>query len=70
MNQKSFDKLQQLIRKEIELDVGMAGIRGGAIIPEICLFVTFRWLAGDSYLDIKEITGIRQASIYRCIWNM
>jgi hypothetical protein len=47
----------------------MAGRRGGAILPEICLFVCLRFLAGGSYLDIKFFTGISVPSFYQIVWK-
>ena len=69
MSVDSFEKLLEMIRKDLEVNEAMASLRGGPIIPEICLYVTLRWLAGGSYLDIKDQTGITTASFYRCLWK-
>ena len=47
----------------------MAGLRGGAILPEICLFVCLRFLAGVSCLDTEFFTGISVPSYYRIVWK-
>lgn len=64
---KSFNKLLGLIRKDLEVDRSMASLRGGAIIPEICLYCTLRYLAGGSYSDIHFFVGISSASFYRVV---
>ena len=58
----SFNKLLELIREDLEVNQSMADLRGGPIIPELCLFCTIRWLAGGSYVDITDITGISVSS--------
>ena len=37
---------------------GMAGLRGEAIIPEVCLYATICYLAGGSYSNIFYLLGI------------
>jgi DDE superfamily endonuclease len=69
MTSKSFDKLLEYLYNDLTVDVGMADLRGGAILPEICLYATIRYFAGGSYLDIKFFTGISSASFYRCVWR-
>ena len=66
MSRVSFDKLLAIIKVDLAVDEAMAGKRGGAIIPELCLYCTLRWLAGGSYLDICDITGISTASLDIC----
>jgi hypothetical protein len=44
-------------------------LRGGAIIPELCLYCTIRWLAGGSYTDIFFYCGISKTSFYRIVWK-
>jgi hypothetical protein len=65
----SFDKLLEIVREDLEVDQDMANLRGGPIIPELCLFCTIWWLAGGSYLDIVDITGISVSSFYRIVWT-
>jgi DDE superfamily endonuclease len=69
MRIKSFYKLLEYIREGLEVDVAKASSRGGAILPEICLFCTLRWLAGGSYLDIFALTGVSVASFYRVVYR-
>jgi hypothetical protein len=69
MELESFNKLVELIREGVEVNQEMANLRGGPIIPELCLFCTIRWLAGGSYLDIVDITGISVPSFYRIVWK-
>ena len=65
----SFDRLLSVIRKDLEADTEMAELRGGAILPEICMHVCLCYLAGGSYSDIKFSTGILVASFYRVLWR-
>jgi hypothetical protein len=69
MSKKSFSKLLHLIRDDIEVNQEMAMRRGGAIIPELCLYCTIRWLAGGSYSDIFYFTGMSSSSFYRILWK-
>jgi DDE superfamily endonuclease len=66
----SFQKLVLLIQDDLAVNLTAAEKRGGAIIPEICLYCTLRYLAGGSYLDISNtIAGISQSSFYRVVWK-
>jgi hypothetical protein len=69
MAQQSFEKLLSYIREDLEVNETMANLRGGTILPEICLYVTLRWLAGGSYLDITDVAGISRPSFYRVLWK-
>jgi hypothetical protein len=69
MPHDSFTRLLSVVRKDLEVDTEMAELRGGAILPEICLYVCLRYLAGGSYSDIKFFTGISVASFYRVLWK-
>ena len=51
------------------VDTTMAGLRGGAIGPDISLYACLRYVAGGSYSDIRFFTGISTASLYRVIWK-
>ena len=69
MSYESFEKLLSYIRADVEVDHRMATLRGGPIMPEVCLFCTLRWLAGGTYLDIYDIAGISKTSFYRVVWK-
>ena len=69
MSQVSFNKLVLLLAEDLLVDGEAARKQGGAIIPEICLYCTLRYLAGGSYLDISDIAGILQSSFYRIVWK-
>lgn len=66
---ESFNILLEYIREDLEVDTEMAAKRGGAIVPELCLYCTLRWLAGGSYSDIYMFVGISTASFYRVVWK-
>jgi hypothetical protein len=68
MSLHSFYKLSDLIHTQLEVDHEKANSRGGPLLPEICLFCTFHWLARVSYLDIYAITKVSIASFY-CVVN-
>ena len=69
MRRDSFDKLLGYIRDDLEVDHHMAARRGGAILPEIRLYCTLRWLAGGSYTDVYMYVGISKSSFYRVVWQ-
>ena len=48
---------------------GMASLWGGAIIPELCVYVTLRYLAGGLYTDIFYLISILQPSFYHLLWK-
>ena len=47
----------------------MASLQGGAIIPELCVYVTLQYLAGVSYTDIFYLVSFLQASFYHLLWK-
>jgi hypothetical protein len=69
MSERSFNKLLGFIKDHTMVDTTMAGLRGGAIGPEISLYACLRYVAGGSYSDIRFFTGISTASLYRVIWK-
>jgi hypothetical protein len=69
MSKSSFDKLLGCVRDELVVNEVQVKPTGGAIIPELCLYCTIRWLAGGSYLDICDISGISKSSFYRVVWK-
>jgi len=69
MSDSSFLRLLSLFRDKLEVDRQMGSRRGGAILPELCLYACLRYLAGGSYSDIKFFTGISVASLYRVVWK-
>jgi hypothetical protein len=58
MSHTSFHKLLAWIYNDLTVNERMANLRGGAILPELCLYSTIRYLSGGSYLDIKFFTGV------------
>ena len=69
MEKESFDLLLSYIYEWLLVNEQMANLRGGTIIPELCLYCTLGWLAGGSYLDISDVAGISRSSFYRVIWK-
>lgn len=69
MSKKSFDKLLEMVEKDLHVNFSQADKRGGPILPALCLFCTLRWLSGGSYLDITDVVGISKSSFYRVIWK-
>lgn len=69
MSKESFDQLLSYVHEDLLVNEQMANLRGGTIIPELCLYCTLRWLAGGSCLDITDIAGILKSSFYRVIWK-
>ena len=69
MTLDSFNKLLGHIRDDLLVKETKARVRGGTILPELCLYCTIRWLAGGSYLDITDVCGISKSSFYRVVWK-
>ena len=61
----SIEKLVGLLKESLMVEQEMASLHGGAIIPELCVYVTLQYLAGGSYMDIFYLVGILQALFYR-----
>jgi hypothetical protein len=58
MTSPSITKIVNYLYNDLEVENGMAGLRGGAILPELCLYLTIRFLSGGSYLDVGLFLGI------------
>ena len=67
---QQFNKLLGLLRPHIGVDIQHSTSRTGvmSISPEIILHCVVRWLAGGSYLDIRNIAKISVPSFYRVLW--
>jgi hypothetical protein len=70
MSYDSFCTLLDLIRFHLTtIDGEMAALRGGAIIYELYLYATIRFLAGASYTDICFFCGISKLAFYCILWR-
>ena len=69
MSFRSFEKLVGLLQESLTVQEDMAALQGGAIIPELCVYVTLRYLAGGSYTDIFYLIGISLPSFYCLLWK-
>jgi len=69
MSKVSFDKLLNLLCCDLLSDEEHASCRGGSVVPEACLCVAIRWLAGGSHLDVIDIAGMSKASFCRALWK-
>ena len=49
MSQDSFGRLLSFVCDKLEVDNRMGSLRGGAILPELCLYACLRYLGGGSY---------------------
>ena len=63
MSFRSFEKESLTVQQD------MAALWGGAIIPELCVYVTLQYLAGGSYTNICYLIGILQPSFYHLLWK-
>ena len=66
----SFKKLVGLLKESLIVEQEMSSLWGGAIIPELCVYVTLWYLAGGSNTDIFYLVSNLQASFYRLLWKM
>jgi len=69
MKKESFDILLSFVHGCLAVNEMIASLRGGIIVPELCLHCTLRWLAGGSYLDMCDIAGISRSSFCRVVWR-
>ena len=69
MSYGSFKKLVGLLQESLVVQQDMAALHGGAILPELCVYVTLQYLAGGSYTDLFYLVGISQPSFYRVLWK-
>jgi hypothetical protein len=68
MKRQSFIKLVNFIRDDVTVThKEQAQRRGGDVSPEICLYLTIRYLSGGHYLDIVRFIGISVATFYYCL---
>ena len=65
----SFEKLVGLLQESLLVQQDMASLWGGAIIPELCVYVTLQYLAGGSYTNIFYLVGISQPLFYHLLWK-
>ena len=65
----SFGKLVGLLQESLAVQEDMAALQGGAILPELCVYVTLQYLAGGLYTDIFYLVGILQPSFYCVLWK-
>ena len=47
----------------------MASLCGGAIIPELCVYITIQYLTGRSYTVIFFLVGISRSSFFHLLWK-
>jgi DDE superfamily endonuclease len=64
----SYDLLCDILRDSLTRNERMAKLRGGYITPEACVFMTLRWLAGGSHLDLIYIVGCSRSYFFELIW--
>jgi hypothetical protein len=67
MKRESFIKLVKLICDDVSVNREMAKRRGGDVSPELCLYLTIRYLSGGHYRDIVRFVGISPATFYYCL---
>jgi DDE superfamily endonuclease len=67
MRRDSFVRLLSYVENDLLVDVGMANRRGGPISPALCLYMTIRYLTGDSYTSNAIFAGISPSSFYACL---
>jgi hypothetical protein len=66
MSRPAFDKLVALLHPALMPDILQSGnVCSSPILPELALAMTLRYLAGGSYLDIKEVYNVSKSSFYR-----
>ena len=71
MSFRLFEKLVGLLQESLVVQQDMAALWGGAILPELCVYVTLWYLAGGSYTNtpIFYLVGISQPSFCHVLWK-
>ena len=69
MSFQYFQKLVGLLNDSLLVDQEMASLHGGAIIPELCVYITLQYLAGGSYMDIFFLIGISKSYVFHVLWK-
>jgi hypothetical protein len=64
---RSFYKLLHLIKDKLEVNVKKAQSRGAPVTPDLCLYMTLRYLAGGDIIDIKNTVGVSPLHAHACI---
>lgn len=67
MKRPSFLTLVDLLRNDLSVDQDMAALRGGHVRPELCVYMTLRYLAGGSGGDVKSLISISMSTFYYCV---
>ena len=67
MNEATFDCLLRFMTPKLRS--GLSTYGNSAILPEIYLHCALRFLAGGTYLDIRDKAEISTASFYRIFWQ-
>jgi DDE superfamily endonuclease len=67
MKRESFLTLVELLRDDLTVDQDMALLRGGHVRPEMCLYMTLRYLAGGTGGDVKSLISISMSTFYYCV---
>ncbi|EGZ12290.1 hypothetical protein PHYSODRAFT_317433 [Phytophthora sojae] len=69
MDGAHFNRLVDMLRPSLSVDGVMSTRRTGVapISEEVVLHCTLRYLAGGSYLDIRDVAQLSVASFYRCL---
>jgi hypothetical protein len=67
MTRASFGRLGNLIIEDLLVDENMAARRGGAISPEMRLYMALRFVSGGTAIDIKNHCRISKESFYLCL---
>ena len=70
MSLASFNKLLTYIFFDLVVDESQANRRGGAVIPEVCLYCAIRYLAGGTYTDVFFFCGISKSAFYAAVWRV
>ena len=69
MTFQSFQKLVRLLHNGLLINQEMASLCGGAIIPELCVYITLWYLGCESSMDIFFLVVISQSSFFHLLWK-
>lgn len=67
MKRSSFVRLTNMLRHQLSHDFDGNELRRGVISPEMCVFMTLRYLAGHNYLCIKFSVSVSKSCHYHIV---
>ena len=71
LTRAGFQELHDALRNQLEVDSVAQAVRsrGYPIDSRVRLAVTLRYLAGGSYIDLRQLYKISKTEVFHCVWK-